>query len=156
MRHGCAVVTALALAATTTGCGDTPIVSGGPVGSIEVSVEPNPVTAVVSEEPGMQWSATFNVRVRETAGIGGVIEFITVSPIQDDVVGMQGFYHGAHTVEAAAGTTRIGARGSLTIPLEVSYALSGGGRAASAEIHVHFFYDRAIGNVTGEAVVEIQ
>lgn len=145
---------AVALAAA--GGGDSGTSSGGsttptppPTASqanIEASLAPNPINAQASGNPSFPWSIEFQVTVRETAGVGGNIDFINTT-IRDLETGTESpaLNYGADTIISRAGTNHVNGRGNLTVPLGLRFRLAGGGRAAVLIANIRFTDDR--GNV---------
>jgi hypothetical protein len=115
--------------------------------NISASIAPNPMNAEASGDAEFPWRVEFEVIVRETAGLGGNVDFINIT-LRNPATGGEtsALNYGANEVaDRAGGTNHIDARGSLTVPISIRYRLAGGGRQAVFIAEVRFTDDR--GNV---------
>jgi hypothetical protein len=124
--------------------------------NIEASIAPNPMIAEASGDPDFPWRVSFEITVRETAGLGGNIDFINTT-LRNVATGTEtrGLNWGAGDVIDRAGTNHVNGRGSLTVPLALRYRLSGGERRAILFAEIRFTDDRG-NSMTEMAQANIQ
>ncbi len=124
--------------------------------NVDVSIAPNPIMAQASGDRDFPWLINFEVNFRETAGLGGNIDFINTILINAATgTEVPALNFGANQVASSAGTNHLNARGSLQVPLGVVYRLSGGERRAVLIAVIRFTDDR--GNVQNlEATANVQ
>lgn len=124
--------------------------------NVDVSIAPNPIMAQASGDRDFPWLINFEVNFRETAGLGGNIDFINTILINAATgTEVPALNFGANQVASSAGTNHLNARGSLQVPLGVVYRLSGGERRAALIAVIRFTDDR--GNVQNlEATANVQ
>ena len=141
------ILIALPLVVGLAGCGDDPATpaspsspSPSPSATAEptiavVTAESNPslVAATVSPDPAFAWQISWVLAVRETAGIGGRLDFLRVTIADQQVLVLS-----AAGITAAAGSNNVGARGSLQIPLTLVYNLPDGGKLANVTTTINF------------------
>jgi hypothetical protein len=125
--------------------------------NISASIAPNPMSAQASGDAEFPWLVEFTVNVRETAGLGGNVDFINVT-LRNPATGgeTRALNYGANEVaERAGGTNHINARGSLTVPISIRYRLAGGARRAVVITEIRFTDDRGnVMNATAEANIQ--
>jgi hypothetical protein len=124
--------------------------------NISASIAPNPMSAQPSGDAQFPWRVDFEVTVRETAGLGGNVNFINVI-LQNPATGgeTQALNYGSGEISSRAGTNHIDARGSLTVPIAIRYVLPGGARRAVIIAEIRFTDDRRNTlNVTAQANVQ--
>ena len=142
-------VIALSLMVTLSGCGDdnnTPASPSSPSPSPAASATPEPtiavitatcnpslVPAVVPADPAFAWQISWVLEVRESAGIAGRVNFLSVTIADQQVLVLD-----TAGVVALAGSNSVGARGALQIPLTLLYNLPDGGRLANVTTTVNF------------------
>jgi len=140
-------VIALSLMVTLSGCGDdnnTPASPSSPSPSPSATPEPtiavitatsNPslVPAVVPGDPAFAWQISWVLEVRESAGIAGRVNFLSVTIADQQVLILD-----TAGVVALAGSNSVAARGALQIPLTLLYNLPDGGRLANVTTTVNF------------------
>jgi hypothetical protein len=140
-------VIALSLCVTLAGCGDdatTPATPSSPSPSPSATPEPtiavvtatcNPtlVPAVVPADPAFAWQISWTLEVRESAGIAGRVNFLSVTIADQQVLILD-----TAGVTAAAGSNNVGARGTLLIPITLLYNLPDGGKLANVTTTVNF------------------
>ena len=145
---------ALPLVVSLAGCGDdnnTPASPSNPSPSPSATAEPtisvitatsNPslVAAAVSPDPAYAWQISWVLEVRESAGIAGRLNFLQVTIADQQVLVLN-----SGGIAAAAGSSSVGARGALQIPLTLFYNLPDGGKLANVTTTVNFTDSR--GNV---------
>jgi hypothetical protein len=131
---------------TSSGGSTTPSTPSASQANIQASIAPNPIIAQASGDSDFPWRVDFEVIVRETAGVGGNIDFINTT-LRNVATGVEtrAVNFGADQVVSRAGTNHVDGRGSLTAPLALRYRLSGGARAAVLIAEIRFTDDR--GNV---------
>jgi hypothetical protein len=142
---------AVALAAASGGSDSsttpsTPSTPSATQARIEASIAPNPINAQASGNAEFPWRIDFEVIIRETAGIGGNIDFINTT-LRNVATGAEtrAVNFGADEIVGRAGTNNVNGGGSLTVPLALRYRLSGGARAAVLIAEIRFTDNR--GNV---------
>jgi hypothetical protein len=125
--------------------------------TISASIAPNPINAQATGNAEYPWSVEFEVNVRETAGLGGNVDFINVT-LRNPATGgeTRALNYGAGEVASrAGGTNHIDARGSLTVPISIRYRLAGGARRAVVIAEIRFTDDRGnVMNATAEANIQ--
>jgi hypothetical protein len=138
---------ALPLVLSLAGCGDdnnspsspsspSPGASATPEPTIAVltaTCNPSLVAAAVSSDPAYAWQISWVLEVRESAGIAGRLNFLQVTIADQQVLVLS-----AAGIAAAAGSSSIGARGALQIPLTLFYNLPDGGKLANVTTTVNF------------------
>lgn len=91
---------------------------------IEVTVEPSPVMGVQNVLTGSV-SAVYVVKIREVAGLGGELQFVS-STIFDPETGLQAAlnYFDSADLVVFVGTSRLDAGGELDVAQTTNYTLS--------------------------------
>jgi hypothetical protein len=131
------------------GCGSspttpaTPSPSALPQAAIALSVDVAPLGP--SPDPSGPFEAHWNVVMRETAGVGGNVQFVNAM-VRDASSGATarptgGISYGTTELLARLGTTRIPGNGSVTLPETLTYSLASGGRQASLTVTMRFVDD---------------
>jgi hypothetical protein len=92
--------------------------------NISVTLSPNPVTATDcsptcqgADGRLFRWSAQGSLTIRETAGIGGNVNSITVTAFNPEAV------YTSDVIVRMAGTNRVAAHGMLVVPISFGYGL---------------------------------
>lgn len=137
-----ALLLALAAAAALPACESDPIVIGtGSRAVLEVSVEPNPVTATQSSIGSV--SASYKITITETNGLGGEFVFVNGS-VYDPETGklVATNYYDRDDMTVYVGSKRIEALGSVTLTQSASYQLASLGKAATLVVSVQLKDDR--------------
>lgn len=110
--------------------------------AVTLTNSPDPIIATASGNPSFPWTATWEVVIRESAGLGGNVDFINVG-----LRNLAGFESpsvsnwGADRIITRAGTNHFAAGGTLRIPLSTTYTSGnvGGSRTidliVTAQIH---------------------
>lgn len=122
--RGFALVAALLIALVLPGCSDdSSDVGGAPRAAIFVSLVPNPVIGVQNLLTGAV-SAAYIVEIRELAGLGGTVQFVS-STVFDPESGVQVAtnYFDSADLKVFVGTDRVEANGELDVSQSVNYAL---------------------------------
>jgi hypothetical protein len=114
-------------------------------------VTPSPAIATPSNNPSFRWQAEFTVVVRETAGLGLNVDFIDLTLGS----GFSSVNFGADHIIRQAGTNRVEARQSLSIPLGIVYTGPFGARSIDVNVLVQATDDRR-NSVTGTAVLLVR
>jgi hypothetical protein len=111
---------------------------------VVVSVSPASPVAEPSGDSRLPWQVRWTVVVRETAGLGGHVNFVDVSFVNSFGFETPGaLNYGAREIVERAGTNRLAARGELRIPLSMVYRADGfGGRSITLKNAVNFTDDR--------------
>jgi hypothetical protein len=112
-----------------------------------VTVTPNPVLvpAVATGDPTLPWAISWQLTVRETAGIAATVTTIDVY-LDSLVVTYSG---DALTASSTTASTALAARGTLTFNQSLFYSLADGGRLAVVSVVVWLRDQR--GNVISQA-----
>jgi hypothetical protein len=113
----------------------------------EVTVTPNPVLvpAGATADPQFPWAISWQLTVRETAGIAA-----TVTTIDVYLDGVVLTYAGDDlTASSSTGSTSLASRGTLTFNESLFYSLPDGGRLAVVSVVVWLRDQR--GNVISQA-----
>lgn len=142
-----------AVLAAVAGGGGSDTTSGGPSGpapgptpsraNIQASIAPNPIIAQPSNDPEFPWLINFEVNVRETAGLGGNIDFINTTLVNAATgAEIPALNFGADEINGRAGTNHVNGGSSLTVPLGILYRLRGDERQAVLRAFVRFTDDR--------------
>ena len=141
MRATAALVT---MAACLAGCGGGSDTPNEPIssGAFTVTVTPNPIVAAdcdpaVCGGEGVLL-AVGTLVITETAGVGGFVNLAAISLRNTATNAEVGtLSYSAQEITALAGTNRVAANGTLTIPgLGAAYRLPGGARAATMSFAV--------------------
>jgi len=112
----------------------------------QVTVEITPASPVArpTGDPVFPWRVDWTLSVRETAGLGGNVNFVDVSFV--NTFGFEvpnALNYGASEIIQRAGTNHVAARGQLQIPLSMTYRADGfGGRTITLKNAVSFTDDR--------------
>jgi hypothetical protein len=120
--------------------------------ALTLSVQPDPATAALAPDTEFTWRYSVRFIVTENEGVGGTLNSITHSHV-NSLTGRQtdGFTRDADVIIENAGTNRIAARGSLTVPLTTLLRLTPEPPEAGSILRLNFTDER--GNVL-EFVVE--
>jgi hypothetical protein len=131
-------------AALVSGCGGEGSTPNEPIssGAFTVTVTPNPIVAADCDPAVCGGEgvlvAVGSLVITETAGVGGFVNLAAISlrnAATNAEVGT--FSFSAQDIAARAGTNRVSANGTLTIPgLGAAYRLPGGARAATMSFAV--------------------
>ena len=125
---------------------------------ITVTVDPNPVAAVASTRIGTTFSARFKVVITETAGQGGEVQSVKTTlfdELSGAVVGSV-FYDSADLV-VFVGAKRVEANGTLTVPIQIDYAIPNDVTAKAARLVAVVDLKDDKGNaVSGSILVKVQ
>jgi len=113
--------------------------------SLSVVVETSPVVA--TGNPELPLRAEWRVVIRNDSNVGGRVVFVN-STLRDATSGAQARPRGALSLAtdeiiARAGTDRLPAAGSLTVPCDLAFLLPSGGHAATLTVAVQVFDDNA-------------
>ncbi len=88
--------------------------------NISVSILPSPITAMACGPPLCpvpgEHSASLNITIRETAGVGGNVNSITITAMVGNAPIGVPISLDPTTITQAAGTNHMSARGSLVVP----------------------------------------
>ncbi|HEY1303218.1 MAG TPA: hypothetical protein VGF24_06695 [Vicinamibacterales bacterium] len=96
--------------------------------NLTAAISPNPVTATDCLSPCaandgsgrvFQWRVQGNVTIQETAGLGGNVNTITVTNFNPPIV------YTSDVIAQRSGTSRVGAKGILNVPVTVIYGIVG-------------------------------
>jgi len=116
--------------------------------SVTISVQPSPVTAVRcnplcvgASGATFPFSATWTITLQESAGIGGNINAITITPSSGTGT-LPPLTYGSDVVIQRSGTNHVGARGSLSFPMTLVYFTTAGSANLVINISVQFTDDR--------------
>jgi hypothetical protein len=127
------------------GCGNsTPTIPGNiSRAALTVTVEPNPITGTQNEATFVV-TASYTLNVKETAGLGGEVQFIS-SAVYDPASGAQVSlnYYDSTDLVVYQGSKRIEANGTLTLPQSVTYSLADHSKPAELVITTQFKDDRS-------------
>jgi hypothetical protein len=153
MRTG--VMLAVAALSVFSGCGGggggssapTNVPPPPPVATrAEVSLEITPASPVArpTGDAAYPWRVDWTLNVRETAGLGGNVNFVDVSFVNSFGFEVpRALNYGASEIIDRAGTNHVRARGELQIPLSMLYRADGfGGRTITLKNAVSFTDDR--------------
>lgn len=110
------------------------------IAQVGATCSPSLVTAVPSAFAGFAWQISWVLDVRESNGIAGRINYLQVA-----IADRQVLFLDSAGIAAVAGSANVGARGSLQIPLSLSYNLPDGGKLANVTTTISFTDSR--GNV---------
>ena len=132
------------MAACLAGCGGSDSNPNEPIssGAFSVTVTPNPIVAADCDPAVCGGEgvlvAVGTLVITETGGVGGFVNlaaFTLSNPATGTQIGTQTYT--AQQITALAGTNRVSANGTLTIPgLGAAYRLPGGARAATMSFAV--------------------
>ena len=152
MRKGSVVVLAGAVLLAGCGGGDggsnapTAPTPAPPATQAVVTVEITPTSPVAQPtgDPTYPWRVDWTVVLRETAGLGGNVNFVNVGFVNSFGFEAPGVLnYGSTEVVDRAGTNHLAARGQLQIPLSMVYRADGfGGRTITLKNTVNFTDDR--------------
>lgn len=143
---------AMAAAVLFTGCGSdspsapAPAPTPTPAARAEVVVTVSPVSPVAQPtgDARLPWRVEWTLVLRETAGLGGHLNFVDVSFVNS--FGFEtpsALNYGANEIVQRAGTNRLNARGELRVPLGMVYRADGfGGRSITLKNAANFTDDR--------------
>ena len=142
--RGKAALAMIVAAASLAGCGGDGGSPNDPIssGAFTVTVTPNPIVATDCDPAVCGGEgvlvAVGTIVITETAGVGGFVNLAAISlrnAATNAEVGTLSY--SAQEIAALAGTNRVSANGTLTIPgLGAAYRLPGGARAATMSFAV--------------------
>jgi hypothetical protein len=127
----------LAALAPLGGCGSssptTP--STGTRAVITITAAPDPITAVLTNTVGPTYTASWTATLTESGAVGGTVQLLRAN-IFDDATGklVGSVIYDDKDLVVFVGSNRLEAKGTLAIPLQVSYVLSTLVRAATLTI----------------------
>jgi hypothetical protein len=131
--------------------GGTPSTPSGPLrAGIAITVDPNPIPAVVNPV-SLSVSGSYKITVTETQGLGGALVFVS-STVFDPLTGAQvglNYYDGAD-LKVFVGNDRVEANKSLTIAQTIAYVLPESRTAANMTVAAQLKDDR--GNLINQAL----
>ena len=111
---------------------------------VTLDITPASPVAQPTGDPMFPWRVSWTLTLRETAGLGGNVNFVDVSFVNS--FGFQvpnALNYGASEIIQRAGTNHIAARGQLQVPLSMVYRADGfGGRTITLTNAVSFTDDR--------------
>lgn len=163
MRRGQAILFVTAL---TAACGGNSGSTGSPTSppvsivatraDVSVTISPNNPVAQPSGSRDLPWQVDWTVVLRESAGLGGNVNYVNVGFVNSFGFETPGVLnYGADEVIRRAGTNRLNARGELRIPLSMIHRADGfGGRTIQLKSLVNFTDDRG-NNVTLGATANV-
>ncbi len=144
-RAACLLVPALLAGALVgPGCGSsTPTVPGNiSRAAITVTVEPNPVAASQNATT-LVVTAPYTITLKETAGLGGEVQFISSAVYDPSTGGQVGLnYYDSTDLVVYQGSKRIEANGTLTLQQSVTYTLADHSKAADLVVSMQLKDDR--------------
>ena len=160
MKHSSRAVVAILTAVLLPACGGggggttspTPVTTQPAArAEVQVTISPDSPVAKASGDRQYPWKVDWTVVLRETAGLGGNVNHVDVSFVNNFGFETKGVLnYGADEVVRAAGTNHIAARGELRIPLSMLYRADGvGGRTILLKNAVDFTDDRGNHMVLG-------
>ena len=103
------------------------------IAQVGATCAPSLVPAVPSVFAGYAYQISWVLDVRESNGISGRITYLQVT-----IADQQVMFLDAAGIAAAAGTSNVGAKGSLQIPLTLAYNLPDGGKLANVTTTISF------------------
>jgi hypothetical protein len=118
-----------------------------------LTVNPNPVIAADSADPGAPLVASWTVRVSSNSSVGARVNFVNAT-LRDGTSGAEAEPTGVLTLGAAditaqAGTNRVEPRSSLTVSQSLQYRLPSGGRMGTLTVTAQFRDDN--GNLSSQS-----
>lgn len=146
-----AIAGAVLFASCGGGGGGTPAAPSAPApppaatrAVVEVDITPSTPVAQPTGDGTFPWRVQWTVVLRETAGLGGNVNFVDVSFVNSFGFETPGaLNYGANEISQRAGTNHLAARGQLQIPLGMTYRADGfGGRTITLKNAVSFTDDR--------------
>jgi hypothetical protein len=147
----------LGVALLAPGCGNTtPTIPGG-IGraAITVTVAPNPITAT-EDATTFAVTASFTITLKETAGLGGEVQFISAAVYDPSSGGQVALnYYDSTDLVVYQGTKRIEANGELTLQQSVTYTLADHSKAAELVVSTQL-KDDLTNLVFGSLLAKIQ
>jgi hypothetical protein len=151
-RRNLGLAFTLFAASLVPGCSDTVSnVPGVLRAVIVVTVEPTPVDGNRDPFSGSV-SAAFVVKIQETNGLGGTVQFVN-STVFDPQTGLQAgvTYWDSADLIVFSGTDRVDAQGELDVTHSVNYALSDGRVEADLTVNVQVLDDN--GNLSNQSIL---
>jgi hypothetical protein len=111
---------------------------------VSVSISPESPVATPSGNGTYPWRVEWNVFLRETAGLGGNVNYIDVGFVNSFGFETRGaLNYGADEIIARAGSNHLTARGELRVPMSMVYRADGfGGRTILLKNAINFTDDR--------------
>ena len=146
----------LAGALVVPGCGSgTPTIPDISRAAITITVDPNPVAAT-QDATTFAVTANYTITVKETAGLGGEVQFIS-SSVHDPSTGAQVAlnYYDSTDLVVYSGTKRIEPNGTLSLKQSVTYTLADLSKAGQLVVSTQFKDDRS-NLVLASLLVKIQ
>jgi|SRR5262245_7382570 len=122
--------TVLSVVLFAVACGNSPTTPTSALtqANITATISPNPVTATDCLSPCgaidgsgrlFKWRVQGNVTIQETAGQGGNVNSITVTNFNPPIV------YTSDVIAQRSGTSHVGAKGILSVPVTVIYGIVG-------------------------------
>jgi len=153
MRTGAAVlaIASVIVLGACGGGGSTPSAPSAPPtpipatrAEVSVSITPSSPVAQPTGDGTYPWRVDWTVVLRETAGLGGNVNYVDVSFVNSFGFETPGALNiGADELIRRAGRNHLDARGELQIPLSMRYRADGfGGRTIILKNAVNFTDDR--------------
>lgn len=111
---------------------------------VSVSISPEHPVATPTGDRNYPWRVEWTVVLRESAGLGGNVNYIDVSFVNNFGFETKGaLNYGADEIIRRAGTNHLNARGELRVPMSMLYRADGfGGRTILLKNAVNFTDDR--------------
>lgn len=111
----------------------------------QITVSVQPIALIVIDESDTPLSATWNVVITESSGrSGGTVRFLNAT-VRDADSGAAAIPPSLALTEtdiaALAGTSRLAAGGSITVPLSLVFGLRSGGQRATVSVAVQVLDD---------------
>jgi hypothetical protein len=118
---------------------------------VGVSVSPESPVAYPTGRSDYPWAVDWTLVLRETAGLGGNVNYVDVSFVNNFGFETKGaLNYGADEIIRRAGTNHLAARGELRIPLSMIYRADGyGGRTILLKNAVNFTDDHGHNSTFG-------
>jgi hypothetical protein len=144
-------VLTLILAVLSTACGTTSATAPTPgvnLAVITLTVDPNPITAVVSASAGFSFSIQFTVIIQETSGVGGQMQLVR-STLFDPVTGQTvalNTYDDKDLI-VFSGASRIEPKGTLKVTQLLNYTIPSNNLSKAANLTVFIQFKDDHGNV---------
>jgi hypothetical protein len=155
---------ALALLLAVTGCGfegELPATTKPPSppvspnqAAIALSLSPNPIYAVAAEDGDAPWSAEWTLGIRETAGIGGSIDFVraTLADSEGASIG-ETELDGDQVSQQLGGSSHIKGGSNQTIVMGLNFEFPADVSSADLSVSLQLSDDR--GNIVSAAVDDV-
>lgn len=152
-------VCALSISFLLIGCGDDGPTATSPAplpvvpekAAYDISLQPDPVTAGISDDPDFLWQYSVTLTLRETAGLSANLDSIFQFHVDlDSGLRTRGFNRGANDIVRIAGTNHLPANRQLSVPLGTLLSLPGGPKQAMVVVELKLTDSN--GNITETAV----